>query len=149
LSKLPVGRVGAAPPSKGGVALSGGLCGSALACRFGDGFGTSVAVLVFAGCGRSLAECAGAAATAGCFGLDLADLVFGADGSTGASLCVTGVSSSLFDPNRLRTKLPMLPEFPVEAGIPSEVHPASAIAAATTVDVRSGRTADCERSTSS
>jgi hypothetical protein len=34
----------------------------------------------------------------------------------------------------------MLPEFSVEAGVPSEVHPASAIAAATTVDVRSART---------
>jgi hypothetical protein len=130
------------------VALSGGLCGSALACRVGDGLVTPVAVLVFAGCERSLAGCAGAVATAVSFGLDVADFLFGADGSTGASLCVTGVSSSLFDPNRLRTKLSMLPEFPVEAGIPSEVHPASAIAAATTVNV-SGRTADCERSTSS
>jgi hypothetical protein len=81
--------------------------------------------------------------------LDVEDLAFGAEGSTGASFCVTGVSSSLFDPNRLRTKLPMLPEFPVEAGVPSEVHPASAIAAATTVNVKSARAADCERSTSS
>jgi hypothetical protein len=121
LSKLPVGRVGAAPPSKGGVALSGGLRGSALARRFGDVLATSVAVL--AGCERSLAGCAGTAATAGCFGLDLADLVFGADGSTGASLCATGGRSSLFDRNRLRTKRPMLPVFPVEAGVPSEVHP--------------------------
>jgi len=131
------------------VALSGGLCGSTLACRLGEGLGTSVAVLLFAGCERRLVGWAPAAATAGCFGLDVADLAFGAEGSTGASFCVTGVSSSLFDPNRLRTKLPMLPEFPVEAGIPSEVHPANAIAAATTVNVKSGRTADCERSTSS
>jgi hypothetical protein len=146
LSKLPVGRVGAAPPSKGGVALSGGLCGAALACRFSDALGTSVAVL--AGCERRLAECAGAAATAGCFGLELADLVFGADGSTGASLCATGGSSSLFDPNRLRTKLPMLPAFSVEAGVPSEMHPASAIAPTSAIDVRSARTEDRERSTS-
>jgi hypothetical protein len=73
---------------------------------------------------RSLAR--GAAATV----LGLVDFIFGEDGSTGASL------SSLFDLNRLRTKLPMLPEFPVEAGVPSEVHPASTIAAATTVAVR-------------
>jgi len=95
---------------------------------------TSVAV--FAGCERSLAGCAAAAATAGCFDLDVIDFVFGADGSTGASLCAIGGWSSLFDPNRLRTKLPMLPAFPVEADVPSEVHPASAIAAATTVAVR-------------
>jgi hypothetical protein len=149
LSKLPVGRVGAAPLSKGGVALSGGLCGSALTCRFGDGLVTSVAVLVFAGCERSLAGCAGAVGTAVSFGLDVAGFLFGADGSTGVSLCVTEVSSSLFDPNRLRRKLPMLPEFPVEAGVPSEVHPASAIAAATAADVRSARTGNCGRSTSS
>ena len=32
--------------------LSGGLCGSALACRFGDGLGTrAIAVFLFAGCG--------------------------------------------------------------------------------------------------
>src|SRR5262249_38545870 len=54
----------------------------------------------------------------------------------------------LLIPKRLRTKLPMLPEFSVEAGVPSEVHPASAIAAATTVDVRSARTRDRERSIS-
>ena len=43
----------------------------------------------------------------------------------------------------------MLPESPVEVGIPSEVHPASAIAAATTVAVRKRtRTGDRERSLS-
>jgi hypothetical protein len=41
----------------------------------------------------------------------------------------------LFDLNRLRTKLPTLPESPVEAGVPSEAHPASAIDAATTVTI--------------
>jgi hypothetical protein len=72
--------------------LSGGLFGSALACRFGVGLGTrAIAVSVFAGCARSLAGLALAAATAGCFGLDVAGgLVFDADGSTGASLCATG-----------------------------------------------------------
>src|SRR5262249_9737229 len=89
-----------------------------------------------------------AAATAGCFGLEGAGLVFGAGGSTDASLCVIAACSSLFIPNRLRTKLPMLPEFSVEAGVPSEVHPASAIAAATMVDVRRARTRDRERSIS-
>ena len=69
--------------------LSGGLFGSALACRFGVDLGTrAIAVSVFAGCARSLAGLALAAATAGC--LDVAGLVFDADGSTGASLCATG-----------------------------------------------------------
>jgi hypothetical protein len=101
--------------------LSGGLCGSALACCFGGGV----------------------TATADCLGLDVTDFVFGTGGSTGASLCTTGGTSlcgtggwsSLFDLNRLCMKLPMLPESPVEAGVPSEVHPESAIAAATKVAV--------------
>ena len=60
--------------------LSGGLFGSALACRFGVGLGTrAIAVSVFAGCARSLAGLALAAATAGCFGLDVAGLVFDAE----------------------------------------------------------------------
>jgi hypothetical protein len=46
LSKLPTGTVGAAPLSKGGVVLSGVLCGSVLACRFGDDLGTR-AIAVF------------------------------------------------------------------------------------------------------
>jgi hypothetical protein len=61
LTKLPVGRVGDAPLSKGGVALSGGLCGSALACCFD----------------------AGVTATAEYLGLDVPDFVFGVDRSTG------------------------------------------------------------------
>ncbi len=85
-SKLPVGRVGAAPLSKVGVGLSDGFCGSAPASRLGEGLGTSVAVLLFA----SLVGWAPAAATAGRFGLDVVDLAFGAEGSTGASLCATG-----------------------------------------------------------
>jgi hypothetical protein len=77
LSKLPVGRVGDAPLSKGGVALSGGLCGSALACCFG----------------------AGVTATAEYLGLDVPDFVFGVDrstgleGPTGASLLASGGTS--------------------------------------------------------
>jgi hypothetical protein len=48
----------------------------------------------------------------------------------------------------LCTKLPMLPKSPVEVGVPSDVHPASAIAVATTVAVRKRiRTGDRERST--
>jgi len=39
----------------------------------------------------------------------------------------------------------MLPGFPVEAGVPSKVHPASATAAATTIDVRSACTRNRER----
>jgi len=67
------------------------LCGSALACCLGDGLGTkAIAVLAFAGRVRSLAGWARAAATAGRFGLDVAGLAIGADGSTRASLCVTG-----------------------------------------------------------
>jgi len=65
--------------------LSGGLCGFALACCF---FGTSATVLVAGRRDRSLARAAAATATAGCLGLDFVD--FGADGSTGASLCATG-----------------------------------------------------------
>src|SRR5262250_1941972 len=54
---------------QGSVALTGVLCGSALACRCGDALGTrAIAVSVFAGCGRSLAGWPPAAATAGCFG---------------------------------------------------------------------------------
>jgi len=86
LSKLPAGRVGAAPLSNGGVGLSGGLCGSALAWRFGDGLATSITVLAVGCRDRSLAR--GAAATA--LGLDVADFIFGADGSIGASLCAAG-----------------------------------------------------------
>jgi hypothetical protein len=42
----------------------------------------------------------------------------------------------------------MLPKSPVEVGVPSDVHPASAIAVATTVAVRKRiRTGDRERST--
>ena len=40
----------------------------------------------------------------------------------------------------------MLPEFPVEAGVPSKVHPASAAAAVTTVDVSIARARNRERS---
>jgi hypothetical protein len=48
----------------------------------------------------------------------------------------------------LCTKLPMLPKSPVEVGVPSDVHPANAIAVATTVAVRKRiRTGDRERST--
>jgi hypothetical protein len=39
----------------------------------------------------------------------------------------------------------MLPGFPVEAGVPSKVHPASATAAPTTVDVRSAHTRNREK----
>jgi hypothetical protein len=59
LSKLPVGTVGDAPLSKEGVALSGGLCGSALACCFGAGV------------------------TGTALGLDVPDFAFGVDRSTG------------------------------------------------------------------
>jgi len=71
--------------------------------------GTLVAVLVFAGCEWGLAGCAGAAAaTAECFGWGVAEFGLGADGSTAAALCATWGWSSLFDPNRLLTKLPTL-----------------------------------------
>src|SRR5262249_46433448 len=99
-----------------------------------------VVVFLSAGGAPVFAWKAPAAATAGCFGLEVTGLVFGAGGSTDASLCATGAAFSLLDPNRLRTKPLMLPEFSVEAGVPSEVHPANASAAATTVDVRSART---------
>jgi hypothetical protein len=79
---------GAAPVIKGGGLLSGVLCASALACRFDDGFG-KLAVFVFPGF-RSLAGWTPDAAIAGCFGLEVADLVFGADLSLGVSLCATG-----------------------------------------------------------
>ena len=63
--------------------LSDVLCGSALAWRLGDGLGTrAMAVLVFAGCSASLAGWAPAAATAGCFGLEVAGLVFGASAAS-------------------------------------------------------------------
>src|SRR5438094_3126210 len=48
--------VGAAPLSNGGVGLSGGLCGSALAWRFGDGLATSITVLAVGCRDRSLAR---------------------------------------------------------------------------------------------
>jgi hypothetical protein len=48
--------------------------------------GTTVAVFLFA----SLTGLAHAAATEERFGLDVADLAFGAQGSTGASLCAGG-----------------------------------------------------------
>jgi hypothetical protein len=142
VGKLPTGRVGAAPLSKGVVVLSGVLCGSALGGRCGEDLGTiAIRVLVFAG------FLAPAAATAECFGLGVAGLLFGADASIGAAFCATGVWSPVFDPNRLLTKLSMLPEVPVEA-VPPGVHSASAIAATTTVDLRSVSTRDRERSMS-
>ena len=117
--------------------LSGVLCGSALGARCGEDLGTiAIRVLVFAG------FLAPAAATAECFGLDVAGLA-----SIGAAFCATGIWSPVFDPNRLLTKLPMLPEVPVET-VPPGVHSASAIAAATTVDLRSVSTRDGERSMS-
>ena len=128
--------------------LSGVLCGSGIACRFGDGLGTRITVFLFAGCARNLAGWAPAAATAGYFGLEVAGLVFTADGSIGVSLCAIGARSSLFSPNRLCMKVPMLLEFPVEADVPLATHPAIVIADVTTIDVRSARTRDREGSIS-
>ena len=120
--------------------LSGLLCGSALPCRFAGGLGArAMAGFLFAGSAWCLAGRTRAAATAGCFGVEFAGLVLFADGSLGASLSAAGVWSSFFDPKRLRTKLSMLPEFPVEVGVPSWAHPASAIATATILNVRSAR----------
>src|SRR5262249_61583696 len=127
-----------------GCGSGGGLRGAAPSCVGGGGGGPSFGFSPFLGWGGG----APAAAKAGRFGLDVTDFVHGVAGSTGASLCATWGRSSLSDPNRLRMKLLMLPAFAGRAGVPSDVHPARAIAAATTVDVRSARTGHRERSTS-